>query len=376
MNDQRKVIFEQRLDIMATEDVSETVDGMRHQVLQELVTQHIPPNVYAEQWNVAGLKADVERIYGIDLPVEKWAEEEGIADQEIRERLTKETDAKFELTSTELGAEILKGYENAKGLLGFVEQDAALKALVEREPTQDSLAEIGRGILASNRGEIQLNGASPEQAEAQADRLGYAFLREYLDARSLVTAIDSAPSQTPAAVGRKRLKDIEKTILLQTLDHLWREHLVTLEHLRQVIGFRSYAQRDPLNEYKSEAFTLFEAMLARLREAVTGQIMSVKFAAGETPPELAEPTPLPPMQAHHINPTTGEDEFALAEAALAAESAAAVAREPTRAQRAMADSAAAQQVDPRNPETWGKVARNDKCPCGSGKKFKHCHGRH
>ena len=107
-------------------------------------------------------------------------------------------------------------------------------------------------------------------------------------------------------------------MLLQTLDHLWREHLVTLEHLRQVIGFRSYGQRDPLNEYKSEGFLLFEAMLARLREAVTGQLMHIQFSADEPPPE-PEPSELPPMQAHHINPLTGEDEFELAEAALAAE---------------------------------------------------------
>ena len=375
MNDQRKVIFEQRLDIMATEDVSETVDGMRHQVLAELVTKHIPQNAYAEQWDIAGLKDDVQRIYSLDLPLEKWAEEEGIADAEIRERLTKEVDGKFEATASELGREILKGYENATGLVAFVERDPALKALMEREPTQESITQIGRAVLAGNDGGIQVNGASPEEAMAQADRIGFAFLREYLDAKGLVTAIDAAASKSPVDVGRLRLKDIEKTILLQTLDHLWREHLVTLEHLRQVIGFRSYAQRDPLNEYKSEAFSLFEAMLARLREAVTGQLMSVKFQ-GEQPLE-PPPLPLPEMQAHHINPSTGEDEFALADAALSAERAPPPLREVARVQpRAAVEAPAAVAVNPRDPATWGKISRNDKCPCGTGKKYKHCHGRH
>ncbi len=380
MNDQRKVIFEQRLDIMATDDVSETVDGMRHQVLAEMVTKHIPANAYAEQWDVAGLKTEVERIYGLDLPIETWAQEEGIADEEIRDRLIKEVDGKFTATSAELGNEILKGYENAQNLIKFVERDPALKGLMDREPTQEGMAEIGRTVISANDG-VQVNGGSPEDALAQADRIGYAFLREYLDAKGLANAIDQAPSKSPEDVGRLRLKDIEKTVLLQTLDHLWREHLVTLEHLRQVIGFRSYAQRDPLNEYKSEAFTLFEAMLARLREAVTGQLMSVKFTGAEQPPELGS-EPLPPMQAHHINPQTGEDEFALAEAAIAAESLtlSSDARQPAKPQRAVmaavAATVAAPPVDPRNPATWGKVARNDKCPCGSAKKYKHCHGRH
>jgi preprotein translocase subunit SecA len=234
------------------------------------------------------------------------------------------------------------------------------------------MAEIGRAILTSNRGQIRIEGGDPEQAAAQADRLGFMFLRDYMEARGLVSAIDNAPSKEPADVGRLRLKDVEKSVLLQTLDSLWREHLVTLEHLRQVIGFRSYAQRDPLNEYKSEAFQLFEGMLARLREDVTGQLMNVRFTSAEPPPEM-EPQPLPEMHAQHINPATGENEFDLAEAALASEH-----KRPEPPARAPAQPAkrAAAAIDPSNPDTWGKVARNDKCPCGSGKKYKHCHGRH
>ena len=219
MNDQRKVIFEQRLDIMAEEDVSETIRDLRHQLVHELVRTNIPESAYAEQWNTQGLKDAVSGIFGVDLPIDEWAHEEGIADQEIEERLNKEFDAKAEQKERELASE--------------------------------------------------------------------------------------------------NFRQIEKMVLLQTLDHLWREHLVTLEHLRQVIGFRAYGQRDPLNEYKSEAFVLFEAMLARLREAVTGQLMHVELAPPDQHPAL-QPMELPEMEAHHIDPFSGLDELALADAAIAA----------------------------------------------------------
>ena len=150
----------------------------------------------------------------------------------------------------------------------------------------------------------------------------------------------------------------------------WREHLVTLEHLRQVIGLRGYGQRDPLNEYKNESFTLFEHMLARLREAVTGQLMHVELAKQEDVPPL-EPAELPPMEAHHIDPLTGEDEFAL-ETANAGGNARGAAK-PARARKAAATATAA-TPNPADPSTWGKVQRNALCPCGSGKKYKHCHG--
>jgi preprotein translocase subunit SecA len=161
---------------------------------------------------------------------------------------------------------------------------------------------------------------------------------------------------------------VEKEILLRSLDHLWREHLLTLEHLRQAVGLRGYGQRDPLNEYKTEAFTLFEAMLQRLREVVTGQLMRVEVTG--RPEELPSERELPPMEAHHINPFTGFDDAQEAELALAGPlfgpGGALASAAPRGARRA--------SPDPANPATWGKVGRNEACPCGSGKKFKHCHG--
>jgi preprotein translocase subunit SecA len=275
MNDQRKVIFDQRIDIMGHEDVSETVADMRHQVVHELVAQCIPPNAYAEQWDTGTLKAEIQRVFDIDVPVEKWAAEEGIAEQEITERLLKEVDDKAKSKDAEFGTEAMR--------------------------------------------------------------------------------------------------QIEKMVLLQTLDHLWREHLVVLEHLRSVIGFRSYGQRDPLNEYKTEGFQLFETMLANLREGVTGQLMHIRAAPGEHE-DLFQPVELPPMQAHHTDPFTGEDELAMAEAAISAgerpDLRGGERRAPLQTRRA------ATTMNPKDPSTWGKVARNAACPCGSGKKYKHCHGKH
>ena len=199
----------------------------------------------------------------------------------------------------------------------------------------------------------------------------------------LIKAADERFAKKATDFGPQIMRQIERAVLLQTLDGLWREHLVTLDHLRQVIGLRGYGQRDPLNEYKNESFTLFEHMLARLREAVTGQLMHVELAKQEEVPPL-EQAELPPMEAHHLDPTTGEDEFALEpangggngrgaakpqRARKAASGAAAGARKA-----AGAASAAAAAVNPADPSTWGKVQRNALCPCGSGKKYKHCHG--
>jgi preprotein translocase subunit SecA len=277
MNDQRKVIFDQRLDIMGNDDVSDTIADMRSQIVHELVAETMPESAYAEQWNTAKLQEEISRIFGLELPIKEWAAEEGIADQEVRERL--------------------------------------LKAIDEKAAAKD------------------------------------------------------------ASIGPDNMRQIEKMVLLQTLDHLWREHLVTLEHLRQVIGFRAYGQRDPVNEYKSEAFILFEGMLARLREATVGQLMHVELAPQEPVPSIDDIADnLPPMEAHHIDASTGEDELALANAALAAESrvtSASVRGGPVQIRRT-SDGA----VDPKDPATWGKVARNAACPCGSGKKYKHCHGKH
>jgi len=155
------------------------------------------------------------------------------------------------------------------------------------------------------------------------------------------------------------MRYVEKSILLQTIDHLWREHLIMLEHLRQVIGLRGYGQRDPLNEYKAESFNLFETMIGNLREAVTGQLMRVEVV--DRPPE-EESLELPYMEAHKVDPLTGEDELALTDAPLA----------PT-LRGAQVQHAA--ERNPGDPSSWGKVGRNEPCPCGSGKKYKHCHGR-
>ena len=159
-----------------------------------------------------------------------------------------------------------------------------------------------------------------------------------------------------AQVGPNLMRQVEKAVLLQTLDHHWRDHLLMLDHLRQAVGLRGYAQRDPLNEYKSEAFELFESLLSRLREDVTRQLSAAQFVTQEQAPKL-EDEPLPEMQAHHADPLTGEDEMADGE---------------TLQRTVRNDPGVA--ADPNDPRTWGKVSRNAACPCGSGKKFKHCHG--
>jgi len=262
MNEQRKVIFDQRIELMRDEEVSETVVDLRHQMIDELVSRHIPQNVYAEQWEIEKLSAEVERIFNITPPIAEWADEEGIADEEILNRLTEATNVA-----------------------------AAKKA-----------AEFGPDIM----------------------------------------------------------RQVEKSVLLQTLDHLWRDHLVTLEHLRQVVGLRGYGQRDPLNEYQTESFTLFEAMLAQLREDVSGQLSHVELSMDEGLPSL-EDAQLPDMEAHHPDLTLGEDEFH--------------SQDEQTIQPQVRNRKAATQIDPNNPATWGKVSRNDKCPCGSGKKYKQCHGK-
>jgi preprotein translocase subunit SecA len=180
----------------------------------------------------------------------------------------------------------------------------------------------------------------------------------------LIKAVDEKTAQKAANFGPQILRQIERAVLLQTLDGLWREHLVTLEHLRQVIGLRGYGQRDPLNEYKNESFTLFEHMLTRLREGVTGQLMHVELARQEEAPPL-EPAELPPMEVHHFDPNTGEDEFALETA-----NGGGNGRGAAKAARVKKASGA----NPADPSSWGKVQRNALCPCGSGKKYKHCHG--
>jgi preprotein translocase subunit SecA len=276
MNDQRKVVFEQRRDFMSQESVRETIDEMRHGVIDDIVANHIPEGAYPEQWDVAGLKGAATGILNLDVPVEEWAKEEGIADEELRERLRKAS-------------------------------DDAYSARVEAN--------------------------SP-------DVMNY----------------------------------VEKQVLLQSLDHLWREHLVTLDHLRQVIGWRGYAQRDPLNEYKSEAFDLFNSMIGHLREQVTGQLMRVEVVFQQPEAEGAGfgqefGEGLPPMFAHHLDPVTGENEFPAHGSGSFGGAGPALGYAATD----LADAPVIER-DPDDPNSWGKVSRNEPCPCGSGKKYKHCHG--
>ncbi|EXL06594.1 preprotein translocase subunit SecA [Aquamicrobium defluvii] len=257
-NDQRKVVFEQRLALMDGEGLGETIAEMRAGVIEEIVNKAIPENAYPEQWDLTGLKAEVAQYLNLDLPVEEWAREEGIAEEDIRQRITEAADA---------------------------------------------------------------------AAKDRAERFGPDVMNY-----------------------------VERSIVLQTLDHLWREHIVNLDHLRSVIGFRGYAQRDPLQEYKGEAFELFQAMLGNLRQAVTAQLMRVELVrqAADAPPPQA-----PEAHGQHIDATTGEDDFGDSAVLMRTETTAAVAPEDR---------------DPADPATWGKVSRNEACPCGSGKKYKHCHG--
>ena len=248
MNDQRRVIFGQRLEIMESEDLSEIVQDMRHQVVDDLVDQYMPPRTYAEQWDAEGLYAAGIETLGVDVPVMAWAEEDGVDQETVRERL----------------------YE----------------------------------------------------------------------------ASDKLMEQKAEDFGEETLRNIEKQLLLQTIDSKWREHLVTLEHLRSVVGFRGYAQRDPLNEYKTEAFTLFESMLNALRLDVTQKLSHIRPLSKEEQEEMVRKIALQQQSAQVAAENDG------------------TAPEPL-----------VEGFDETDPETWGNPGRNDPCPCGSGKKFKHCHGR-
>ena len=253
MNDQRKVIFNQRREIMAADDLSEIVSDMRHQAIDDLIDTYMPPKTYADQWDTEGLYAAVIEKLGVDVPVMEWAAEEGVDDEIIRERLVKATDEMM-----------------------------AKKAV---------------------------------------------------------------------AFGPETMRDIEKQILLQTIDSKWREHLLTLEHLRSVVGFRGYAQRDPLNEYKTEGFQLFEGLLDGLRETVTQSLAQIRPLTEEEQKQM-----LAQMAAQQ------------AQAQKAAGAAAPAEAEPPQ-------ETPAEGFVEDDPSTWGNPGRNEKCPCGSGKKFKHCHGR-
>ena len=253
MNDQRKVIYEQRIDLMRTADVAETVSDMRHEVIEDMVARYIPEKAYPEQWEMASLHADVLRVLGLDLPAEDWAKEEGIADAEILERITA----------------------------------AANQRMAEKE------------------------------------------LRF-----------------TPGV-----MRMAEKSLLLQILDQQWKEHLLALDHLRQGIGLRAFGQRDPLNEYKQEAFGMFENLLEHLRETVTSVLSHVEL---RLTPEASDQAPRARrMSEGRSAPGNGEDRSPLP---------------PPGAIRGSTGIALTSAA-------WGKVGRNKPCPCRSGKKYKHCHGK-
>ncbi|ARU02795.1 preprotein translocase subunit SecA [Yoonia vestfoldensis] len=249
MNEQRKVVFSQRREIMESTDLADVVKDMRDQVIDDLVTLYMPPKSYADQWDADSLQADVIAHLGLDLPVVDWAAEEGVDDDVMRERL-----------------------------------------------------------------------------EEAADK----YMGEKAD-----------------AFGAETMRNVEKQILLKTIDEKWREHLLTLEHLRSVVGMRGYAQRDPLNEYKTEGFQLFEKLLDSLRTDVTKKLSQIRPMSKEEQERMIA-------------------QFRQQQAAAAA---------------ALATPATATAADARDgfnendPATWGNPGRNDLCPCGSGKKFKHCHGR-
>ncbi len=266
MNDQRKAIFDQRIELMSQEVVTETINEMRHEVIDILVSRHIPERAYPEQWDAPGLHNEILDVVGLDLPIADWAKEEGIAEEEVRERIVR---------------------------------------------------------------------AGDEMAASRTARFSPDVMRQ-----------------------------IEKAVLLQTLDHLWREHLIVLDHLRQVIGFRGYAQRDPLIEYKTESFEHFQRLLTQLREAVTRQIMHIEIV--QRPPPLAPEGDFEALQASHPDPDAGVNEMLDVPPAFGGRQAGRLAG---------GVGAVAAQIDPNNPATWGKVPRNAPCPCGSGKKYKHCHGR-
>jgi len=274
MNDQRKVIYEQRKELMRASTVSEQIVDMRHEVIDELVERCIPENAYAEKWDTHAIHEEMLRVFGLNLPVGDWAKEEGIAEQEIKSRLI----------------------------------DAADRKLAEKA------ANIGPDIM----------------------RLA------------------------------------ERSILLQTLDQAWKDHLLQLDHLRQGINLRAYGQKDPLNEYKREAFELFAQMLRTLRETVSSILSRVEI-------RVSGPDEAPPMAPPERNPTQLRESHPDPAMAEAAEGDVALAPPPNGNPGGGAARAPMRHptggVDPNNPATWGKVSRNAACPCGSGKKYKHCHGK-
>jgi preprotein translocase subunit SecA len=266
MNDQRKVIYEQRADIMDAESVSEVIADMRDETALALVAVHCPPGTYPEQWDVAGLKESIDAIFDLQPPIDAWMEEEAIDPELIVERLQK------------------------------MAQDSMEQKLHEFEP--------------------------------------------------------------------ERWNEVEKSVLLQTLDHFWKEHLSTLDALRQVIHLRSYAQKKPIDEYKQEAFLLFERLLIAIREDVTRVLMRARVQMEAPPPPI-----LPDFITQHIDPFSGDDNTADIDALTGAvlSSLPPIPMSIPRPDFPEGDMEGGVAVAP--------VSRNAPCPCGSGRKYQHCHGQ-
>ncbi len=269
MNDQRKVVYEQRKDLMRSRDVHDDVVGMRHQTIEDAVARCIPESAYAEQWDVGGLHEESLRLLGLDLPVEDWAKEEGIADQEIRERITAASDKKMAAKTANYGPEVMR--------------------------------------------------------------------------------------------------TIEKQLLLHVLDKQWKDHLLSLDHLRQGINWRAMAQRDPLIEYKREAFDLFEGMLAEIRAETTFLLSHVEIQPMAS--DVAVPRSAPRAMSE-----SRDDVLGVTDAPAGGNGADETPMPPPSKPQPVRRTAAAEIV-PGDPSTWGKVQRNAPCPCGSGRKYKHCHGK-
>jgi preprotein translocase subunit SecA len=278
MNDQRKVIYEQRRDLMMTEEVHDTVTDFRQQVIEDLVAECVPVGAYVEQWDLERLHEECLRLLSLDIPAGDWAKEEGIADQEILERIRQASDKHMAAKAANIGADLMRM--------------------------------------------------------------------------------------------------LEKEVLLLVLDRQWKDHLHLLDHLRQGIVLRAYGQRDPLNEYKREAFDLFEAMLVRVRTETTSLLSYVRVRPMS--PDFAMPAPDPEsFQETRFDPALVKsgDADRQAELELASADVGPIASMPGKPVSQTVRRRAAESPDPGDPESWGKVPRNAPCPCKSGKKYKHCHGR-
>ena len=284
MNDQRKVIYEQRKELMKSEDVSETIIDMRHEVLDDMVARYIPESAYSEQWETEALHDEILRLTGLDLPISDWAAEEGIADEEIRARL--------------------------------------------------------------------------------------------------VDAIDRKMAEKVANYGSELIRLAEKSVLLQVLDQTWKEHLLALDHLRQGIGLRAYAQKDPLNEYKHEAFNLFEQMTQSLRDTVSMVLCHMEISDTNIEESISHESRA--TFESREDPAFSENSGNIESIHPAAQLQAMHASRSDFLRDKDTDQAPegwvfhdplGKWINPDDASTWGKVPRNAPCPCGSGKKFKHCHGK-